>query len=569
MRQTLHEEYTPLEIELIEAIYESYNNHLVKNAIFLAERLLAEKTNAETKIILAECYLADAKYYKSSYILKEVNHPSAKYLLAMSFIKQNKFSEAEKALRLSGDLRPGLLSTTSPKNFINGSYGMYLMGMIAEKKDQQDAAISYYEKAFTQNPSLWVAYERLCDLGYKVKESDINTAGYQALRGNPGSAANLKKVSVFEDLVPTSGKKSPVGLVEGGAGMEMELQTSQKKRKRKYGSLVDLIKAFMKAYYEMSNYNIKAATKAFNNMSVKQRSTGWVLSKLGQCYYSIGKYNEAVAKFKEAFNLEPHRLEGVGYYSSCLFHIDNSSKLCDLAFRSFDLNPFSPETWVAMGNCYSKHNDHEAALKFLHRAVEIDPQFSYAYCLRGHEFTYSDMFTDAISSYQEALNVNHKCFLSYWGLGNVYLKQEKYERAINNFMLADRMNPNHPIIKSSIGYTYMHQDKRQDALKYFQDCEKLDPSNLYSQFYKATVLNRMGENERALAILKKVLEKSPKEFQIHMNIGKIYASMGKNMMALKYYNIALDLNPKENQRVKSMIDNLTQRNDFNDGLGYI
>ena len=45
MQLKLKEEYSPLEASLVQAIYDSYHNHLIENAVFLAERLLAEKNN--------------------------------------------------------------------------------------------------------------------------------------------------------------------------------------------------------------------------------------------------------------------------------------------------------------------------------------------------------------------------------------------------------------------------------------------------------------------------------------------------------------------------------------------
>lgn len=159
-----------------------------------------------------------------------------------------------------------------------------------------------------------------------------------------------------------------------------------------YKSLSELIKGFVETYKEMKNFNLRKALDCFQKLSAKQRNTGWVLSKLGQCFFTVGKYKEAVTKFQEAFKIEPYRLEGREYYSSCLWHLDETNKLCDLAFNSFDLDPFSPETWVAMGNCYSKFGEHEAAKKFFLRSIELDKNFSYAHCLRGHEFASTDRF---------------------------------------------------------------------------------------------------------------------------------------------------------------------------------
>jgi hypothetical protein len=39
-----------------------------------------------------------------------------------------------------------------------------------------------------------------------------------------------------------------------------------------------------------------------------------------------------------------------------------------------------------MGNCFSLQKDHESALKFFQRALQLDSHFTYAHTLCGHEY---------------------------------------------------------------------------------------------------------------------------------------------------------------------------------------
>lgn len=39
-----------------------------------------------------------------------------------------------------------------------------------------------------------------------------------------------------------------------------------------------------------------------------------------------------------------------------------------------------------MGNCFSLQKDHEAALKYFQRALQLDQYFTYAHTLCGHEY---------------------------------------------------------------------------------------------------------------------------------------------------------------------------------------
>jgi anaphase-promoting complex subunit 3 len=63
------------------------------------------------------------------------------------------------------------------------------------------------------------------------------------------------------------------------------------------------------------------AIELFNRLPTNQYNTGWVLSNIGRCYMEIVQYSEAEKYFAECFKIEPYRLEGIEYYSSCLWQM--------------------------------------------------------------------------------------------------------------------------------------------------------------------------------------------------------------------------------------------------------
>jgi anaphase-promoting complex subunit 3 len=48
----------------------------------------------------------------------------------------------------------------------------------------------------------------------------------------------------------------------------------------------------------------------------------------------VVKYNEAAQYYEQAYKAEPYRIEGVEYYSSCLWHLKKHVDLCYLAHQS-------------------------------------------------------------------------------------------------------------------------------------------------------------------------------------------------------------------------------------------
>ena len=106
----------------------------------------------------------------------------------------------------------------------------------------------------------------------------------------------------------------------------------------------------------------------------------------------MGKYVEAKKTYETMLKMEPYRLEGLEYYSTCLWHLKKQMDLCYISNYALERSLFAPETWCILGNCYSLQKEHETALKFFGRAIQLDVYFSYAHTLSGHEYIENEDF---------------------------------------------------------------------------------------------------------------------------------------------------------------------------------
>jgi anaphase-promoting complex subunit 3 len=50
--------------------------------------------------------------------------------------------------------------------------------------------------------------------------------------------------------------------------------------------------------------------------------------------------------------------------------------------------------------------EHENALRFFQRALQVDPTFTYAYTLAGHEYAANEDFEKGLSCYQNAVRLD-------------------------------------------------------------------------------------------------------------------------------------------------------------------
>ena len=156
--------------------------------------------------------------------------------------------------------------------------------------------------------------------------------------------------------------------------------------------------------------------------------------------------------------------------------------MCWLSNYVLERNRFAPETWCVVGNCYSLKQEHETALRYFGRALQINPGFSYAYTLSGHEHVANDGLEQGRRCYQKALNFEERQYNAWWGVGNVCLKQEKFEPAMQYFKTAIRINPRSSVLHTYMGMALHNDRKSADAIACFNRAEELDPQNVLNRF---------------------------------------------------------------------------------------
>ena len=104
----------------------------------------------------------------------------------------------------------------------------------------------------------------------------------------------------------------------------------------------------------------------------------------------MSKYSKAEKYFRESLEMEPYRLEGVEYYTVCLWHLKKPVELTYLAYNCLEKSVFAQESWIAVGNCFSLQKEHESSLLFFNRAIQLNSNNPYTHTLSAHEYVYNE-----------------------------------------------------------------------------------------------------------------------------------------------------------------------------------
>eukprot|EP00258_Populus_trichocarpa_P018443 XP_006381758.2 cell division cycle protein 27 homolog B isoform X1 [Populus trichocarpa] len=332
--------------------------------------------------------------------------------------------------------------------------------------------------------------------------------------------------------------------------------------------ILGLLRTLGEGYRLFCMYRCQDALDVYMKLPHKHYNTGWVLCQVGKAYVELVDYLEADRAFSLARRASPYSLEGLDVYSTVLYHLKEEMKLSYLAQELISTDRLAPQSWCAMGNCYSLQKNHETALKNFQRAVQLDSRFAYAHTLCGHEYVALDDFENGIKSYQSALRIDARHYKSWHGLGMVYLRQEKNEFSEHHFQMAFQINPHSSVIMSYLG-TALHALKRnEEALEMMERAILADKKNPLPMYQKANILVSLESFDEALDVLEELKEYAPRESSVYALMGKIYKRRNMYEKAMLHFGLALDFKPSATDvaTIKADIEKLHVPDELEDSL---
>lgn len=328
-------------------------------------------------------------------------------------------------------------------------------------------------------------------------------------------------------------------------------------RKQSAEGLMALLRELGLSYQQLSQFNCIEAIMSFSNIPVRHLKSSWVQSQLARAYYEQRKYENSIEIFKRIHENEPFRLQYMEIYSTALWHLQREVSLSSLAQDLMAQDKQSPITWCVAGNCFSLHKEHETAIKFFKRAVQVDPNFVYSYTLLGHELVITEELEKALIYFRTAILKDSRHYNAWFGIGTIYSKQERYELAELHYRRALKINPKNSVIIVHIGAMQYFMHKTEQALQTLNTATAVDPKNPLCKFHRGSIYYSLGKHQEALKELEELKQIVPKESVVFYLIGKIHKTLGNVDKALMHFSWATDLDPKgANNQLKDAFDSI-------------
>ncbi|XP_035904670.1 LOW QUALITY PROTEIN: cell division cycle protein 27 homolog [Anopheles stephensi] len=388
----------------------------------------------------------------------------------------------------------------------------------------------------------------------------------------PGADAPVKeKIETITSTVNDNGS-SP--LLNDKVMLNNSINSAQKiaqqvlqLKKQSADGLMTLLRELGHGFLRLQNYECEKAIEHFSNVPLHHHESSWVKSMIALAHHEMRDYESAVHIFHDIHEREPHRLQYMEIYSTDLWHLQKDVVLSSLAQDLMAQDKTSPITWCVAGNCFSAHKEHETAIKFFFRAIQVDEDFAYSYALLGHELVMTEELEKALSMYRLAVLHDPRHYNAWFGIGTVFCKQERHELAELHYRRALQINPRNSVIMVHIAVMQFFLRKTDQAIRTLNAAIAIDPRNPQCKFQRGSMFFMMGRYHEALKELDELKQIVPKEAMVYYLMGKIHKKLGNVDLALMHLSWATDLGSKgANNQIKDNFDSIIRTQDGDGGM---
>jgi tetratricopeptide (TPR) repeat protein len=198
--------------------------------------------------------------------------------------------------------------------------------------------------------------------------------------------------------------------------------------------------------------------------------------KSGDQYSKIGKFDNAIAEFRKAIEINQEYVSA--YYSR--------------------------------GNAYFAKKVFDQAIADYSKAIELSPldvkHRDRIYNNRGVAYAFKGEFDQAITDFSEAIALNPKDASTYLNRGKAYRDKRKFDQAIADLSEAIKLNSKDAIAYSNRGESYYAKGEFDLAIADSSEAIKLNPKDAAAYFNRGSAYRAKDQNDKAFIDYRKIIE---------------------------------------------------------------
>lgn len=273
-------------------------------------------------------------------------------------------------------------------------------------------------------------------------------------------------------------------------------------------------------------------------------AAGDVVSKRqGDQHLAQGHFEEAAAHYQHAVSVNPRFADA---YVGLGFSLVEQKKFGEAVIaleRALSIDPALADVHYLLGTASKALGDPAGSIRHFTRALELKPDF---------EFAYRDLF-DLLrrsGNTEDAKAVIRRAILAFpasaefrFLLGNLLFDEGDFEGAVSCHGKAVALEPSAAVSHKIMGDAYGRLGQHRKAVECYEKAIAVDPANADTHAALGDAMNASGQGEEAVACYRRAIELKPEHVAAHRFLGNILLERGDKKGAIACYRRVVELEP--------------------------
>jgi tetratricopeptide (TPR) repeat protein len=223
--------------------------------------------------------------------------------------------------------------------------------------------------------------------------------------------------------------------------------------------------------------------------------------------------------------------------------------------KAIELDPKYASAYHLRGIAYAVLEEYRRAIKDYNKAIELNPELDDAlseiYSNRGHAYSYLKDNRRAIKDCNKAIELDPKNAFAYLNRGFAYYSLKEYRRAISDYNKAIELDQNKADLYVRRGVAYLRLKEYRRAISDYNKAIELDQKKAGLYFGRGTAYRMLEEYRKAISDYSKVIELNPNDAEAYKVRGMGYLLLEEYRKAISDYSKVIELNPKDVEAYKN------------------
>ena len=244
---------------------------------------------------------------------------------------------------------------------------------------------------------------------------------------------------------------------------------------------------------------------------------------------------------------KPTNLRALHLNAKTYFALKNYPKAITAYEKVIQLNPNNASYWIEKAVCYAKIEDLEKALEDCNKAIEVEPENSDNYEMRGDFYRkYLKDYDKALADYNKGIELNPTDADLHFGKAYVYdMYLDKPDLAIENYLKSIELLPEIPNSYVRIARIMRFKKDFNNSVNYYTKAIALDTTSTTGYIWRGIVFQHdLKKPNMALKDYNKAIEVNSESYSGLLYRAKLYLELNEFEKAKLDISSAIKLDDK-------------------------